>query len=160
MATRIGGRLHWLSRVLDEHGQTPDVLRWAQRDAAAAERFCRGLLIAVNRLPPDRITTDTLGRYAAALTRMPEMRSGVHLQVRSAPRCDDRVGQAHQPTRARERVMRRFKTAPPARRFLDAFSRVCKRFRPGRHRLGAAVYRATMQERFATWREVAELRAA
>lgn len=33
-------------------------------------------------------------------------------------------------------------------------------FRPGRHRLTAAAYRATMQERGATWREVAGLRAA
>ena len=56
--------------------------------------------------------------------------------------------------------MRRFKTAPSAQRFLAAFSRVCNLFRPGRHRLGAAAYREAMRERFATWREVAELRAA
>jgi putative transposase len=56
--------------------------------------------------------------------------------------------------------MRRFKSPTSARRFLDTFSHVCNLFRPGRHRLAAAEYRATMHERGATWREVAGLRAA
>lgn len=56
--------------------------------------------------------------------------------------------------------MRRFKAATSAQRFLDAFSRVSKLFRPGRHRLSAAAYRAAMRERVATWHEVAGLRAA
>ncbi len=56
--------------------------------------------------------------------------------------------------------MRRFKSAPSAQRFLDAFSRVGNLFRLGRHRLAAATYRATMRERVATWREVAGLLAA
>ena len=84
----------------------------------------------------------------------------LHLQVRSALRCNDRVEQAHQPTRIRERVMRRFKSPASAQRVLDAFSRVGNLFRPGRHRLSAAAYRATMRERAATWRAVAGLRAA
>lgn len=44
MATRIGGRVHWLWRAVDEHGQTLDVLLQAQRDTAAAMRFFRRLL--------------------------------------------------------------------------------------------------------------------
>ncbi len=56
--------------------------------------------------------------------------------------------------------MRRFKSPPSAQRFLDAFSRVGNLFRPGRHRLTAPAYRATMRERVATWHEVAGLRAA
>ena len=75
-------------------------------------------------------------------------------------RCNNRVEQAHQPTRVRERVMRRFRSSASAQRFLDAFARVGNLFRPGRHRLSAAAYRATMRERAATWRVVAGLRAA
>ena len=82
------------------------------------------------------------------------------MQVRSAMRCNNRVEQAHQPTRIRERVMRRVKSAASAQRFVDAFTRVCTRLRPRRHLLGAAEYRATMRARVATWREVAGLRAA
>jgi putative transposase len=75
-------------------------------------------------------------------------------------RCYTRVEQAHQPTRVRERVMRRFRSVPSAQRSLDAFGRVGNLFRPGRHRLTAAAYRASMRARRATWRERAGLRAA
>jgi putative transposase len=75
-------------------------------------------------------------------------------------RCNNPVEQAHQPTRLRERVMRRFRSSASAQRFLDAFSRVANPLGPRRHRLGAADYRATMRERDATWRDMAGLRAA
>ena len=88
------------------------------------------------------------------------MESVEHLRVRSAMRCNNRVEQAHQPTRLRERVMQRFKSVPSAQRFFDAFSCVANLFRPGRHRLTAVAYRETMRERVATWCEVAGLRAA
>ena len=156
MATRVGGQLCWLWRAVDEHGQTLDVLLQEHRDTAAAERFFRRLLAATDGVPPERITTDKLGSYAAAMTHLPEMQSVEHVQVRSVMRCNNRVEQAHQPTRVRERVMRRFKSVVSAQRFLDAFSRVCNLLRPGRHRLSAAAYRGTMQERVATWREVAD----
>ena len=159
MAVGVGGRRHWLWRAVDEHGRTLDVLLQEHRDTAAAERFFRRLLGHAGGAP-ERITTDKLGSYAVAMARLPDLAHVEHQQVRSARRCNNRVEQAHQPTRVRERVMRRFKSAASAQRFLDAFSRVCNLFRPGRHRLGAGAYRATMHERVATWREVAGLRAA
>jgi putative transposase len=160
MAARVGGQTQWLWRAVDEHGQTLDVLLQAHRDTAAAERFFRRLLAVADGTPPDRITTDKRGSYAAAILRVPEMQRVAHVPVRSSMRCKNRVEQAHQPTRIRERVMRRFKSAVSAQRFLDAFSRVCNLFRPRRHRLSAAAYRATLRERVAMWRDVAGLRAA
>ena len=159
-ATRIGGRLHWLWRAVDEHGQTLDVLLQVHRDTAAAERFFRRLLGAADGVPPARITTDRLGSYAAALARLPELVGVEHEHVRSVRRCNNRVEQAHQATRLRERVMRRCKSPASAQRFLDAFTRVANLLRPGRHRLAAAAYRVAMRGRLATWREVAGLRAA
>jgi putative transposase len=158
MAVRIGGRPHWLWRAVDEHGQTLDVLLQAQRDTAAAKRFFRRLLAASSGRPPARITTDRLGTYAAALAQLPALAGVDHLRVRSAMRCNNRVEQAHQPTRAR--VLRRFKSAMSAQRFLDAFARVCNLFRPRRHLLDAEAYHAPMRERAATGREVAGLHAA
>ena len=160
MAVRIGGRLHWLWRAVDEHRQTLDVLLQEHRDTAAAARFFRRLLVVADGVPPARITTDKLGSYAAALARLPELACVEHLHVRSAMRCNNRVEQAHQATRVRESVMRRFRNAPSAQRFLEAFSRVGNLFRPRRHLLSGAAYRATMRGRVATWREVAGLRAA
>jgi hypothetical protein len=49
-------------------------------------------------VPPARITTDKLGSYAAALTRMPELVGVEPLQVRSAMRCNHRVEQAREPS--------------------------------------------------------------
>ena len=91
---------------------------------------------------------------------MPELAGVEPLQVRSARRCNNRVEQAHQSTRLRERVMRRFKSAVSAQRFLDAFARAASLFRPRRHLLTAAAYRATMRERVTLWHEVAGLQAA
>ena len=107
MATRVGGRLHWLWRAVDEHGRTLDVLLQEQRDTAAAKQFFRRLLAATGGAPPGRITTDKLGSYAAALAQLPELASVEHLHVRAVRRCNNRVEQAHQPTRVRERVTRR-----------------------------------------------------
>ncbi len=160
MATRVGGRVHWLWRAVDEHGRTLDVLPQERRDTEAAERFFRRLLAAAGDAVPAQVTTHKLGSYAAALARL-RARAGVeHLQVRSAARCDDRVEQAHQPTRVRECVLRRFKSVASAQRFLEAFSRVGNLFRPRRHLLTAVGYRAATRERVATWRAVAGLRAA
>ena len=159
-AVRVAGSLRWLWQAVDEHGATLDVLLQDHRDTAAAERFFRRVLTGANGEPPARIRTDKLGSYAAAIPRLPEIRPVEHVQVRTALRCNNRVEQAHQPTRVRERVMRRCKSAPSAQRFLDAFSRLGNLFRQGRHRLSAAAYRATMRARRAMWREVAGLRAA
>ena len=160
MATRVGGRLLWLWHAVDEHGQTLDVLLQERRDTAAAGCFFPRLLTATGGAPPARVTTDKLGSDAAALAQLPELASVEHLHVRAALRCNNRVEQAHQPTRVRERVMRRFKSAASAQRFLDAFSRVGNLFRPRRHLIDAAAYRAVMRERVATWRQVARLQAA
>ena len=159
MATGIGGRLHGLWRAVDEHGQTLDVLLQAHRDTAAVEGFFRRLLAVTGGSAPARITTDNLGSYAAALAHVPELRAAEPVRVRSALRCNNRVEQAHQPTRVRECVMRRVRSPVSSQRFLEAFGRVGNPFRPGRHRLSAAAYRATMRERTATWRDVAGLHA-
>lgn len=160
MAMCVGGHRQWLWRAVDEHGRTLDVLLQERRDTDAAERFFRRLLTAADGAAPARLTTDKLGSYAVAKARLPELAGAEHLQVRSATRCNNRVEQAHQPTRVRERVMRRFKSAVSAQRFLDAFSRVGNLFRPGHHHLSAGAYRAAMRERVAMWYEVAGLRAA
>ena len=159
MGVRIGARLHWLWRAVDEDGQTLDVLLQERRDTDAASRFFRRLLAGADGVVPDRITTDKLPNYAAARAQGPELGGTEHRQVRSAMRCNNRVERAHQPTRVGERVMRRFKSVPSAQCFLDAFSRVGNLSRPGRHRPTTAAYRATMRERVATWRAVAGLRA-
>ena len=156
-AVRIGGNQHWLWRAVDEHGATLDVLLQEHRDTDAAERFFRALLSHAGGTP-ERITTDKLGSYVAALRRLPEMATVAHQQVRSAMRCNNRVEQAHQPTRIRRR-MGRFRCAISAERFLAAFTRAWNLFRPRRRFFTAPEYRAALQDRIAVWYSAAGLRA-
>jgi putative transposase len=77
--------------------------------------------------------------------------------VRAAMRCNNRVEQAHQSTRVRERRMGRFRCPVSAQRFFSAFARVSNLFRPGRHRLKAHEWRSTLQVSFTTWQGVVGL---
>jgi putative transposase len=153
MALRVGGKQHWLWRAVDEHGTSLDVLLQEHRDTDAAERFFRRLL-GDSGAPPERITTDKLGSYAAAIRRLPQLSKAEHQEVRATLRCNNRVEQAHQPTRIRERRMGRFRCHISAQRFLSSFARVSNLFRPGRHRLKAHEWRSTLRASFSTWQQV------
>ena len=109
--------------------------------------------------PPEAIVTDGLSSYGAAKARLPELTAAEHLRVRAAARLNNRVEQSHQPTRLRERAMRRFKSLPSAQRFLAAFSRFGNHCRPRRHLLTAAEYRAVRHLRYSSWRELASASA-
>jgi putative transposase len=157
MAVRIGGKRYWLWRAVDEHGATLDVLLQAHRDTGSAERFFQ-VLLGHAGAAPERINTDKLASYVAALRRLPELAGVDHQQVRAVQRCNDRVEQAHQPTRIRERRMGRFRCVISARRFLSAFTRTWNLFRPNRRSFTTPEYRTALQDRFAVWQAAAGLR--
>ena len=73
---------------------------------------------------------------------------------------NNRAENSHQPTRQRERAMKRFKSVRHAQRFLSAFSGISAHFRPRRHLLSAPGWRTEMADRFAVWGEVIALDAA
>ena len=60
---------------------------------------------------------------------------------------------SHQPTRQQERQMRGFKSAAQAQRFLSVHAPINNLFRPRRHRMTAADYRAARQQAFKTWQQ-------
>ena len=66
----------------------------------------------------------------------------------------DRAEVSHEPTRLRERQMRRFKSAGQAQRFLAVYGVVGNLFRLGRHLTRAVNYRAFRQRAFCEWQEV------
>src|SRR6202040_3066592 len=95
------------------------------------------------------IVTDKLKSYSAARTEV--LPSVEHLQQKYQ---NNRAENSHQPTRLREKVMRRFKSSGHAQRFLSAFGIITSHFRVGRHLYRASGYRAVMKSRFAAWEEV------
>jgi putative transposase len=123
------------------HGNVLDILVTSRRNTKAAARFFRKLLKGLEYVPRVLIT-DKLVSYGAARRRV--LRSVEHRQSKYL---NNRAENSHQPTRARERAMKKFTSAGHAQRFLSAFSGISPHFRPGRHRLSAAEYRRTMTER-------------
>ena len=64
---------------------------------------------------------------------------------------NNRCELSHQPTRVRERVMRRFKSTTQAQRFLDAHASVYNLFNLGRHLITASHHRSLRTSAFTEW---------
>jgi putative transposase len=144
----INGKTHYLWRAVDQHGNVLDILVTSRRDTRAAMRFFRKLFKGLEYVPRVLIT-DKLGSYQAAQRRV--LRSVEH---RRSKYLNNRAENSHQPTRQRERAMKKFTSAGHAQRFLSAFSGISPHFRPGRHRLSADEYRHEMTDRFTTWNQI------
>jgi putative transposase len=100
----IAGEKHWLWLAVDQPGFVLDVLVQSRRDNKAAKRLVRKLLKKQGRAPRVLIT-DKLRSYAAAkrgITRGVERRQHKGL--------NNRAENFHQPSRRRERIMKRFKS--------------------------------------------------
>jgi putative transposase len=107
---KIGGVQHWLWRAVDQTGVVLDVLVQSRRDTQAAKRLLRKLLKRQMR-PPRVMVTDKLASYGAAKR---EIMPGV--EHRQHKGLNNRAENSHQPTRRRERQMKRFKSAGQAQR--------------------------------------------
>ena len=104
---------------------------------------------------PRVLVTDKLASYGMARRRvMP----GV--EHRRSKYLNNRAENSHQPTRQRERAMKRFTSPGHAQRFLSAFSGISPHFQTRRHLLHAQEYRREMANRFSTWNEVTRLTIA
>ena len=142
---KIRGRQHYLWRAVDQDGEIVDVLLQARRDAEAAKRFFKRLL-TVHGAEPRKMVTDKLRSYAVAPREL--VPDSIHDTSRYA---NNRAEASHQPTRVRERGMRRVKSPQQAQRFPDVHSAVHNLFNLGRHLVSAEHYRAFRQRAFASW---------
>src|ERR687894_2531262 len=107
----IAGQKHWLWRAVDQDGYVLDILVQSCRNAKAAKRLLRKLLKRQGMAPRVMIT-DKLASYAAAKrVVMPGVEHRQHKGL------NNRAENSHQPTRRRERIMKRFKSAGQAQRF-------------------------------------------
>ena len=150
----IKGKRHYLWRAVDQHGNVLDILVQSRRNKRAAKKFFRKLLKGCQYVPRVLIT-DKLASYAAATKEL--LRRVEHRQHK---RLNNRAENSHQPTRQRERTMRRFKSGGHAQRFLAAHDPFREHFCPRRHRLGAKQYRAVLQERFVVWNTITGVQMA
>ena len=117
----IQGKRQYPWRAVDQDGDVIDILVQPRRDRRAAERFFRKLLKGQGAAPL-RLVTDKLRSYGAAhRTTMPSVRHDTRQYA------NNRAEVSHQPTRQRQRQMRRFKSPGQAHDSSPrmASSRIC-----------------------------------
>jgi len=156
----IAGVKHWLWRAVDQTASrlrrtgVLDILVQSRRHTRAAKRLLRKLLKRQCRAPRVMVT-DKLASYGAAKREvMPSVEHRKHKGL------NNRVENSHQPTRRRERQMKRFKSAGQAQRFLSAHDGINNLFHLCRHRVPAPQYRATRTQALQVWTEITGLAAA
>src|SRR5687768_15170406 len=154
MAVEIAGRRYWLWRAVDQQGFVLDVLIQSRRDKRAARRLLRKLLKKQGR-PPRVLITDKLASYPAARR---ELMPGV--EHRRHKGLNNRAENSHQPTRRRERQMKRYKSARHVQRFLSVHDQVHNLFLLPRHRMPATDYRAERTRAFEAWHDVCGIQQA
>src|SRR6478752_3207872 len=154
VAIKIAGVQHWLWRAVDQTGMVLDLLVQSRRDKHAAKRLLRKLLKRQCRAPRVMIT-DKLPSYGAAKR---EVMPGV--EHRQHKGLNNRAENSHQPTRRRERQMKRFKPARQAHRFLSAHDQITNFFHLRRDHVSASEYRAARARAFNAWADISGIAAA
>ena len=142
---KIAGKKHWVSRAVDQDGIVLDILVQSRRDKSAAKRLLGKLLKRQCRAPRVMIT-DKLASYGAAKDEvMPCVEHRRHKGL------NNRAENSHQPTRRRERQMKRFKSAGQTQRFLAAHDQINNLFHLRSDHVTADQYRAARTQAFQTW---------
>jgi putative transposase len=150
---KIGKQTYYLWRAVDEEGLVLDILVQERRNQEAAEPFLRRL---VEGQPdePRVVVTDKLASYRPAIRKV--LPRSEHRRYKGL---NNRAENSHQPTRQRERRMRRFKSPRQAQRFLGCFGPIYEHFAPKRHLLSAAAVRQEVARRQGIWRAISGIAA-
>jgi len=128
-----------------------DVFIQKRRDGKAAKRFFRRILKKYHD-EPRIIVTDKLGSYRVAHREI--FPDAVHNTSQYA---NNRAELSHEPTRVRERGMRKFKSMKQAQRFLDVHASVYNLFNLGRHLVSAKTYKLFRLRAFVSWEKAAAI---
>ncbi len=148
---KIDSIQHYLWRAVDQDREIGDVFLQARRDGRAAKCFFTRLL-KTHRNERRRIVTDKFRSYGVA------QRDLIPDTIHDASQyVNNRAELSHQPTRVRERVMRRFKSTQQAQRFLTVHTAVYNSINLGRYLVSAKNYRFFRLRAFASWKYAAAL---
>ena len=142
---KICGVQHFLWRAVDQDGEIVDVFLQRRRDGKAAKKFFKRLL-KTHRQEPRKIVTDKLKSYGVAHREL--IPDTVHDTEQYS---NNRAELSHQPTRVRERGMRRFKSVQQTQRFVNVHAAVHNLFNLGRHLVSAKNYRFFRSRAFSAW---------
>ncbi len=151
----IKGEHHILWRAVDQDGFVLDVLVQKRGNTKAAKRFMRKLLSGQGSSPRVMVT-DKLGSYGAAKREL-GLDACDHRQHKGL---NNRAENSHQPTRRRERIMKRFKSARHVQKFTSIHDPIYNLHYFPRNQLNAADHRELRHAATNMWREIACLKSA
>jgi putative transposase len=141
-------------RAVDQDGFVLEALVQSRRDKKAAKRLLRKLLKKQGRAPRVMVT-DKLRSYGAAKRAiMPGVEHRQHKGL------NNRAENSHQPTRRRERPMKRFKSARHVQRFVSIHDPIANLFHLRQDHVTASQYRAARAKALEDWAEIAGARLA
>ncbi len=146
MVCSIGGKRMYLWRAVDDEGEVLDLVVQRRRDTEAALKLLK-LLLRNQPVEPERIVTDGLGSYPAALDQL-------HLRHMHSPgrlRENNRAENSHLPIRRRERQQQLFKSQASAQRFLSTHAAIYNTFYTQRHLISRPTLRRFRAEAASAW---------
>jgi putative transposase len=146
---KIDGKQHYLWRAVDQDKEVVDVFLQKKRSANAAKRFIKRI-VKIHQGEPRKIVTDKLRSYGVAHREL--MPATIYSTEKYA---NNRAELSHQPTRLRERGMRRFKSVKQAPRFLNIHAAFYNLFNLARHLVAAETCRYFRLRSFASWKNPA-----
>jgi putative transposase len=149
----ISGKQHWPRRAADGNGHVLEALVQSRRDTGAAVRLLRKLIHKQGRVLRV-LVTDKLRSYSAARRTMK-----MSFEHRQHKGLNNRAENSHQPTRRRERIMKRFKSARYLQRFVSIDDPIANLFHFPRNSMNAADYRAVRTEAMSVWADLATVAA-
>src|SRR5215472_722130 len=122
---RIAGRWTYLFRAVDGHGQTVDFYLSETRDRVAAKRFLKKALANPDNRPPSVFVRDGLRSYPAAIRELQD-EGLMHRCCRHRTRryANNRIESDHRFVKRRLRAMQGPRSAPTARRLIQAIEAV------------------------------------
>lgn len=145
---KIGCKIFYLWRAVDDEGEVLDILVQSKRDRKAALKLLRNLLKRHGYVP-DNIVTNRLRSYGAALRIL-----GLADHHVAGGRLNNRTEVSHQPTRRRERQQVRFKSPGSAQRFLSSHAAISNLFNVQRHLISRRTLKVFRTAALTEWCEV------
>jgi len=141
----------WINLAVAQSSGEDRDWRVRNRDIIAAKMTAEQIAKSLKRqgCVPRRLITDKLRSYPAACRTV--MPSVVHVTDQYAI---NRAEASHQPTRQRERQIRRFKSPAHLQRFAAVHGVVQNHYRVARHLLRAADHRLLRMRAFVEWNAV------
>ena len=148
---KIHGKRVYLWRAVDQDDQTIDVLVQEKRDSKAANRFIQKVRKSIKQ-PVSKVVTDKLKSYIKPIKTL--VSTTPHITHQYA---NNRAENSHQPTRLREKKMRKFKSLKQAQLFLSSFGNIYEHFNCARRLCSAKTFRILTERRFKEWNSITQV---